>query len=1037
MVYCTLHNPTKTPRVIHDGIPGSQKKIPIGPNETTEPVEIALHIVETLRARRNTLIVNQLRRPDAPAPVEIGELIAPEPAPAPGRKPPIVIQGMWGIGDNLHQRAFLRELMKTKDVWLETCFFHLYHDMIPQGLHIIPRRTRLRAQAKIIAQEESLHGPLVPLPANAPAPIKIWYYKTEIDRQGSILAEMMHRVGVKVPRPDFSMPVPDEWRATARALISGWKTSGKPILLYRPIVLRKEWDGAARNPDPLVYQALFRSIRDRFFVVSLADLEPGVEWIVGPDQAADVKLHHAELDFRGMAGLFAEVDMAFCCAGMGPVLAQAVGTPVVIVYGGRESFKTTESAGAHLAPTLGLDPNHPCDCHSHRHACDKRMTLAPALGRLRAFVDEHTTRRRTLIFATTYVDCRERAMLTDQWITLVKEKNPWCDILIVDAKSPWSPLIDEKSHGRFIKYTPGRQSRQMLHVFDENVGHLSRGGKDGWGRAFTFGLQAAIDCGYDFVAHIEGDSLFRLPVGPIIDQMAHENVKAMSIPVVGMTVTLRDWVETGLMFFETAYLRESKFVEKYDWKARTPAPTPEKVVRALLGDSLVMASWKGMRGDKGQITHKNVDKLDLDWITHCHTDVWAYDRFLALALGRKEVVPSVRGNAVEPLPAPDVASQRPIVATPAEKLNFGCGTNKLPGWRNMDIEVDIEKPLPFADHSASIVFSEHCVEHVDYYAAIRFFQEAWRVLKPGGVIRIAVPSIEKIMESDDAEYWKFSTKFQTKGPTKRGAMHGILFSHGHKTGWTSNLLRATLYYAGFEDLTIHMPGESFRDETKNLEGHDKVIGKRFNDLETIAVEGVKPDPEAMARMAATVQPIALPSPDPIKLAIVVGGGNDPIEEAQQAALYAHKAGLEPTYFIVNDMIAHFPHEAVAVTLHREKLEGWMQTRVREGLPLISQVWGHRKYDRITNVTEDWSGSSGLFAVKIARMLGFTRIILAGVPMTADGNHFVRKVRWNAVQGFRRGWERHKDEIAPYVRSVSGWTAEQFGKPTEDFLRGKP
>ena len=38
-------------------------------------------------------------------------------------KPALRMVGMWGIGDGLHQRAIVRELMKHYQVWLDAPYF--------------------------------------------------------------------------------------------------------------------------------------------------------------------------------------------------------------------------------------------------------------------------------------------------------------------------------------------------------------------------------------------------------------------------------------------------------------------------------------------------------------------------------------------------------------------------------------------------------------------------------------------------------------------------------------------------------------------------------------------------------------------------------------------------------------------------------------------------------------------------------------------------------------------------------------------------
>jgi predicted SAM-dependent methyltransferase len=84
------------------------------------------------------------------------------------------------------------------------------------------------------------------------------------------------------------------------------------------------------------------------------------------------------------------------------------------------------------------------------------------------------------------------------------------------------------------------------------------------------------------------------------------------------------------------------------------------------------------------------------------------------------------------------------------KLQFGCGGNRLEGWQNYDSEIDIAKPpLPFRDAYADFIFAEHVLEHVPLQEAIRFLRDCHRILKPGGTIRLAVPSIVRIRQFSD------------------------------------------------------------------------------------------------------------------------------------------------------------------------------------------------------------------------------------------------------------------------------------------------
>jgi len=174
-------------------------------------------------------------------------------------------------------------------------------------------------------------------------------------------------------------------------------------------------------------------------------------------------------------------------------------------------------------------------------------------------------------------------------------------------------------------------------------------------------------------------------------------------------------------------------------------------------------------------------------------------------------------------------------------LNLGCGDNRLPApWQNHDADVDITKRLPWADNSVRFIVIEHCVEHVDYYQAIEFFKEARRVLEIGGVLRVTVPSLTQVMNCQDQSYFDWLHK---KGwaPTAddRGAMHAMLYCHGHKTAWNAMLMEATLYFAGFNAPHKMNLGWSSHPELRGIEGHGKVIGEKFNAIESITFEAAK------------------------------------------------------------------------------------------------------------------------------------------------------------------------------------------------------
>lgn len=89
-----------------------------------------------------------------------------------------------------------------------------------------------------------------------------------------------------------------------------------------------------------------------------------------------------------------------------------------------------------------------------------------------------------------------------------------------------------------------------------------------------------------------------------------------------------------------------------------------------------------------------------------------------------------------------------------QKLNFGCGKRFAPGWVNIDFHsvdpqvkrVNLLEGFPFTDRSFDVVYSSHVLEHFTPHQAQFLLQEAYRVLKPQGVIRVVVPDLEDLCQ---------------------------------------------------------------------------------------------------------------------------------------------------------------------------------------------------------------------------------------------------------------------------------------------------
>lgn len=167
------------------------------------------------------------------------------------------------------------------------------------------------------------------------------------------------------------------------------------------------------------------------------------------------------------------------------------------------------------------------------------------------------------------------------------------------------------------------------------------------------------------------------------------------------------------------------------------------------------------------------------------------------------------------------------------------------------------------------------------------------------------------------------------------------------------------------------------------------------------------------------------------IAVVLGGA------AGNWAELAAASHIAPVRYLVavNDAACHYPGEIDAfVTLHPEKLSGWLGARRTAGLPEPGRIVSHVAAPLVTEVVDyQWpgqpgSGSSGLFAAKIALERTDLPVVLCGVPMQSDRAHFFNDQPWGERNQFVKAWEwAHQAGRLARVKSMSGWTAELLGR----------
>jgi len=151
------------------------------------------------------------------------------------------------------------------------------------------------------------------------------------------------------------------------------------------------------------------------------------------------------------------------------------------------------------------------------------------------------------------------------------------------------------------------------------------------------------------------------------------------------------------------------------------------------------------------------------------------------------------------------------------KLHIGCGKNYFNGWINidnnsdnnilkLDLNLDLRNSLPFRDDSADFIYNEHFLEHLTAAEGLKALIEFRRVLKPGGVLRIAMPDLKDIInlylndnwKSDCAEFFqKFGMGFIQ---TKAEFLNINFRAWGHQWVYDWEELERRLREAGFAQI---------------------------------------------------------------------------------------------------------------------------------------------------------------------------------------------------------------------------------------------
>jgi SAM-dependent methyltransferase len=213
------------------------------------------------------------------------------------------------------------------------------------------------------------------------------------------------------------------------------------------------------------------------------------------------------------------------------------------------------------------------------------------------------------------------------------------------------------------------------------------------------------------------------------------------------------------------------------------------------------------------------------------------------------------------------------------RINIGCGQAPTKGWQNYDNSLslrlaklpvlpeilwklgfleslqyqfirfarenpikygDATKGLPIQDASVGVIYSSHMLEHLDRSEAAKFLKEALRILRPGGIIRIAVPDIKKqtaqYIESGDADAFIEATYFCVARPRSFVQRLRLLLAgtRGHRWMYDGKSLSLLLKTNGFVNADVLSAGRT------KIPAHGQ-LDLNERESESVYVEAEKPN----------------------------------------------------------------------------------------------------------------------------------------------------------------------------------------------------
>ena len=283
----------------------------------------------------------------------------------------------------------------------------------------------------------------------------------------------------------------------------------------------------------------------------------------------------------------------------------------------------------------------------------------------------------------------------------------------------------------------------------------------------------------------------------------------------------------------------------------------DEKLSALLTAKMVTVPYVSRQADFGYSDVTEGNNTQARILRHFEESTHRAGHYL-YAIGRY-----LSGHAIEEEP---VDRLTPYLSQPGpHALQLGCGHHLLPGWLNTDVEptygaafLDATQRFPLPDGSFDFVFFEHLIELLPYRLGCKLLGECFRVLRPGGVLRLTVCSVERLTQlytrPDDeavrryarwnAGYYSPKTAQALAGadgcPPPALVLNNFMRQAEKEVLYDFALLRDLLTAAGFRAVTLCPIGESRHPALRGVEHRPPYVVPEALSFENIAIEAERP-----------------------------------------------------------------------------------------------------------------------------------------------------------------------------------------------------